>query len=72
MHMKVREFEMTRFMVLGCDGRKYTLCGSANELEVHHIKPIRIGGSDSMENMTTLCIPCHRRIDNELRQLLLN
>ena len=47
---------------------KCTLCGSANELEVHHIKPIRIRGSDSMENMTTLCIPCHRIIDNELRQ----
>ena len=27
MHMKVKEFEMNRFMVLGRDGRKCTLCG---------------------------------------------
>ena len=46
MHMKVKEFEMNRFMVLGRDGRKCTLCQDANELEVNHVKPIRRSGSD--------------------------
>jgi hypothetical protein len=33
--------------------------GDAN-LEVHHITPAAEGGSDSLENLETLCKDCHR------------
>jgi 5-methylcytosine-specific restriction endonuclease McrA len=40
--------------------------GSRN-LEVHHKLPIRNGGQDVMENLETLCVPCHRKAEMKLR-----
>ncbi len=31
-------------------------------LEVHHIKPIKDGGEDTLENTTALCPNCHREV----------
>jgi 5-methylcytosine-specific restriction enzyme A len=30
-------------------------------LEVHHVKPLAIGGSDTIMNAVALCPNCHRR-----------
>lgn len=30
------------------------------DLEVHHVEPASEGGSDDLENLTTLCKDCHR------------
>ena len=35
-------------------------CGRTRFLEVHHIKPRSLGGSNQAENLTTLCGSCHR------------
>jgi 5-methylcytosine-specific restriction endonuclease McrA len=35
-----------------------------NSLEIHHIIPVCKGGSDSPNNLITLCPTCHRMIDN--------
>ncbi|MCK9995977.1 MAG: HNH endonuclease, partial [Candidatus Krumholzibacteria bacterium] len=35
-------------------------CGRTRFLEVHHIKPRHQGGSNTTENLMTLCASCHR------------
>ncbi|MFC1572619.1 HNH endonuclease [Candidatus Eisenbacteria bacterium] len=35
-------------------------CKRTRFLEVHHIHPVARGGSDRLENLTTLCSGCHR------------
>ncbi len=35
------------------------------KLNVHHIVPVSEGGGDEPENLTTLCIKCHRKIHNQ-------
>jgi hypothetical protein len=34
-------------------------CGGGDELDVHHILPIDLGGSHHLGNLATLCVPCH-------------
>jgi len=36
--------------------------------EYHHIVPFSEGGLTVLENMQTLCVPCHRKITREFRQ----
>lgn len=40
-----------------------------NELENHHIIPISMGGKDIKENQIWLCIPCHKKIEKEFKEL---
>lgn len=37
--------------------------------QTHHIEPRRLGGSDSMENLITLCKSCHAKIEWEILSL---
>ena len=30
--------------------------------EVHHIRPLSIGGGDELDNLMAICTPCHSRI----------
>ena len=30
-------------------------------MEVHHIKPLYLGGEDKIENLQTLCMECHKK-----------
>jgi 5-methylcytosine-specific restriction protein A len=42
------------------DGEQCRQCGSTDELEVHHIKPLAEGGAEyELANLTTLCHDCH-------------
>lgn len=55
------------------DGYKCQGCGSqqasgSHNLDVHHVIPIRHGGGDEMTNLTTLCRPCHMRVENRMRR----
>ena len=34
---------------------------NTSELHVHHIEPMYQGGADTEENLTVLCIDCHRK-----------
>lgn len=52
--------ENIRKAVILRDGCKCMECGKSNcRLEVHHIKPRRNNGSNTMSNMITLCSKCH-------------
>lgn len=48
-----------RNLVLERDGYKCRICGSDKGLEVHHILPRKLGGTDHPENLITLCRKCH-------------
>lgn len=37
-------------------------CGSVGRLEVHHIRPVALGGTDDMHNLIGLCASCHKAI----------
>jgi hypothetical protein len=41
------------------DGGKCLKCGATDALSLDHIKPLRSGGDNSMENLQTLCTPCN-------------
>jgi 5-methylcytosine-specific restriction endonuclease McrA len=44
------------------DGYRCCLCGAAENLEVHHIVPRRLGGHNTLDNGVTLCEACHNKI----------
>ena len=41
------------------DDHACVLCGAADNLEIDHIVPYRDGGSNELDNLRTLCRPCH-------------
>jgi hypothetical protein len=48
------------------DGCKCMMCGKTNcKLEAHHIKPRRLGGSNTISNLITLCEKCHDKTENK-------
>ena len=48
------------------DGCKCQECGNSNvALEVHHIKPKRLNGSNTLDNMITLCHKCHQQTEGK-------
>lgn len=46
--------------VLERDGWRCQLCGSMENLQVHHVKWRSQLGDDSEQNLITLCSSCHR------------
>lgn len=44
-------------------------CGSSVELVVHHIIPVRVGGSREKKNLVVLCQPCHPKVEKQQRIL---
>jgi len=41
-----------------------TNCGSENNLVVHHVVAQRLGGSNELNNLVTVCKKCHRKIEH--------
>lgn len=46
------------------DDSKCQLCYAEEDLQVHHIKPVRFGGSNYIGNLITLCRSCHAKVEN--------
>ena len=42
------------------------ICGSSNPLDLHHIVPVSLGGTDDPSNLTVLCANCNRSIAGPL------
>lgn len=56
--------ENLRKAVIMRDGGKCMECGKKNcKLEVHHIKPRRLNGSNTPDNLITLCETCHQKTE---------
>jgi len=48
-----------RMKILERDGWRCQQCGRRSQLEVHHTYRRSRGGSDSQDNLITLCRTCH-------------
>ena len=49
-----------RAAALRRDGGRCQRCG-AEAVEVHHVVPMSAGGADTLDNVLSLCEPCHAR-----------
>ena len=52
-------YENVKAYVRARDGFRCRSCGARDHLEVHHIRQRKDGGSDSPDNLITLCHGCH-------------
>lgn len=43
-------------------------CGSHDNLEVHHWEPYRFCFDNSLDNLVTLCAPCHREMHEKYKR----
>ena len=55
-----RHWEHTRRAVRNRDGWRCRECGKVGRLEVHHVRPLKDGGSNDLDNLLTLCVGCHK------------
>lgn len=63
--------ENIRRAVILRDGCKCMECGKTNvKLEVHHIKPHRLNGSNTLNNLITLCSKCHQKTEGVEEQYM--
>lgn len=46
------------------------LCGTDENLDVHHIVPILSGGTNDEWNLMTLCVGCHNRVESFTRKYM--
>ena len=51
--------------VLERDGWRCQVCGSMQNLQVHHLKFRSQSGGDVEQNLITLCAECHARIHSK-------
>lgn len=64
--------ENIRKAVILRDECKCKECGKSNcRLEVHHIKPRRLNGSNTLGNLITLCEKCHQKTEGK-EELFMN
>ena len=52
--------------ILERDGWRCQVCGSMQNLQVHHLKRRSHSGSDVEQNLITLCAECHERVHGGL------
>ncbi len=63
--------ENIRKAVILRDGCKCKECGkSGSALEVHHIRPRRLNGSNTLDNLITLCRECHQKTEGKEEQYI--
>lgn len=51
-------------------GNECLICGSKENLEIHHIVPISKGGTNEIENLAILCRKCNREIRNTILPII--
>jgi len=51
----------TRLLVYERDAYTCVECGAHKNLSLDHITPVSLGGTDDIENLSTLCLPCNIR-----------
>ncbi len=45
------------------------ICNGTNNLEVHHVQPVSIGGTNGFANLMVLCKSCHRLKTNSFKKM---
>ena len=64
-HEAINSWPIVRRKVLARCDHKCTICGSDEEIEIHHIVPVQDGGMMDMGNLTAVCFKCHRERNDE-------
>jgi 5-methylcytosine-specific restriction endonuclease McrA len=59
--LSAEEYSLLRNRVLERDGWRCQNCGSAKDLQVHHLAKRSKLGDDALDNLITLCATCHQR-----------
>lgn len=59
----------TREKVLNRDSFTCQRCGTAEDLEIHHIVPRSKGGTNTLHNLITLCQRCHEELHRGVWEL---
>lgn len=57
--LRRKEYGELRHRVLRRDGWRCQVCGSAYNLQIHHLQSRHHLGHDIMENLISLCVRCH-------------
>jgi 5-methylcytosine-specific restriction endonuclease McrA len=55
--------------VLERDGWRCQVCGSMQNLQVHHLKFRSRSGGDIEQNLITLCAECHEKVHRKVKTL---
>lgn len=55
-------YNQLRRKILNRDGWRCQICGSASNLQVHHLQFRSALGDDTMDNLITLCNRCHNDV----------
>jgi uncharacterized CHY-type Zn-finger protein len=42
---------------------KCKYCNSSKKLVAHHVRPVRYGGIDALDNLETVCASCHQKVE---------
>jgi ATP-dependent DNA helicase RecQ len=63
------EYDTLRRQVLERDGWRCQNCGSAMNLQIHHLKPRSKLGHDEISNLLALCAGCHALLHGKTRKL---
>ena len=59
LRLSPEEYGKLKVHVANRDGWKCQHCGTRNHLHVHHIVYRSEGGTDTSDNLVTLCVFCH-------------
>ena len=54
-----KDWAVLRARFLKLVGKRCQKCGSDDRVAVHHLKPRKQGGTDTMDNLQALCHSCH-------------
>lgn len=62
------QWKRIRAAVRRRDGNRCVHCGAEQGLSVHHVVPARLGGTDDMSNLVTVCRAHHARLEAQARR----
>ena len=54
-------------LILKRDGNRCQYCNYKKKLEIHHVIPQEMDGSNSVYNLVAACVPCNRSISANIR-----
>lgn len=69
-HTKIRSEQTELKKVIITEDSECAWCGNKENLELHHLLPVCIGGDNDMRNLMILCHECHQEATNYFMSLL--
>ena len=60
---------MARQVIIETLDRTCAYCGTEKKLDIHHVMPLYLGGTDRLNNFELICGRCHREIHKQLEYI---